>query len=156
MRSTGSTIGAGSPAAGRPKYTLRKLAGLAIDGLVSFSSSPLRMVTYLGGTAAGLAMVLAVWVLDDAIRHQSAPRGWASTLVVVLFMGALQLLSLGIIGEYIRRIFLEAKQRPSYIVAELRRHDRDQRGHDRAADEPEAPALREDRRHRVGPRRVRR
>ena len=65
--------------AGRPKYTLRKLSALAIDGLVSFSSAPLRLVTYLGLVAAGLALVLTVWVLNDAIYHRSAPPGWAST-----------------------------------------------------------------------------
>lgn len=109
-------------AAGRPKYTIRKLTGLAVDGLVSFSSYPLRLVTYLGVATTGLAIVLAAWVLNDAIGRQSAPRGWASTLVVVLFMGAIQLLSLGIIGEYVRLIFLEAKKRPTYIVEELKRH----------------------------------
>ncbi len=108
--------------AGRPKYTFRKLSGLAIDGLVSFSGYPLRLVTYLGLATTGVALVLTVWVLNDAIRHRTAPLGWASTLVVVLFMGAVQLLSLGIIGEYIRLIFLETKNRPTYIVDELKRH----------------------------------
>jgi polyisoprenyl-phosphate glycosyltransferase len=111
--------------AGRPKYTLRKLSALAIDGLVSFSSTPLRLVSYLGLVAAGLALVLTAWVLDDAIRHHTAPQGWASTMIAVLFMGAAQLLSLGVIGEYIRLIFLETKQRPTYIVGELRRHPRE-------------------------------
>jgi glycosyltransferase involved in cell wall biosynthesis len=109
---------------GRPKYTLRKLAELAIDGLVSFSSTPLRLVTYMGLTAAGLALVLTVWVLNDAIHHHTAPKGWASTMIAVLFMGAVQLLSLGVIGEYIRLIFLESKQRPTYIVDEVKRHPR--------------------------------
>ncbi len=107
--------------AGRPKYTLRKLSALAIDGLVSFSGYPLRLVTYLGAGSGALALALAAWAINDAIRHHSAPRGWASTVVVVLFMGAIQLFCLGIIGEYIRLIFLESKKRPTYVVDELKR-----------------------------------
>jgi dolichol-phosphate mannosyltransferase len=102
--------------AGRPKYTFRALLGLAVDGLVSFSSYPLRLVTYLGLSSATLALGLAVWALADAYYTHTAPRGWASTIIVVLFMGSVQLISLGIIGEYIRLIFLESKQRPTYIV----------------------------------------
>jgi dolichol-phosphate mannosyltransferase len=124
--------------AGRPKYTMRKLSGLAIDGLVSFSSSPLRLVTYLGAVSAALALVLTAWVLNDAIRHQTAPRGWASTMVVVLFMGAIQLLSLGVIGEYIRLIFLETKRRPTYLLDEVRRHPGSTRWTADAADECQA------------------
>src|SRR5260370_31408181 len=70
--------------AGRPKYTIRKLVGLAIDGLVSFSSSPLRMVTYLGVVTAGLALLLTTWVLNDAIHHHTAPPGSASPMAVAL------------------------------------------------------------------------
>jgi dolichol-phosphate mannosyltransferase len=107
--------------AGRPKYTLANLSGLAIDGLVSFSSRPLRMLTYLGIATAAVAVLLTVWVCNDALRHHTAPRGWASTMIVVLSMSSIQLLSLGIIGEYLRLIFLEAKGRPAYIVRELKR-----------------------------------
>jgi dolichol-phosphate mannosyltransferase len=124
FRQVGLAYDCPARAAGRPKYTLRKLSGLAIDGLVSFSSYPLRMVTYLGLATTGIALVLTAWVLIDAFGHQTAPQGWASTMIVVLFMGAIQLLSLGIIGEYIRLIFLEAKQRPTYIIDEVRRHQR--------------------------------
>jgi dolichol-phosphate mannosyltransferase len=106
--------------AGRPKYSLRALVGLAIDGLVSFSSHPLRLTTYVGTAVAILSLVLTAWVFLDAYVNQSAPRGWASTLVVVLFMGSVQLISLGIIGEYIRLIFLESKGRPTYVVEEYR------------------------------------
>ena len=102
--------------AGQPKYTLRKLVGLAVDGLVSFSSYPLHLVTQLGLLTALLSALMVTWVVADALYNSSTPRGWASTMVVVLFMGAIQLLSLGIIGEYVRRIFLESKGRPTYIV----------------------------------------
>jgi dolichol-phosphate mannosyltransferase len=103
--------------AGRPKYTLRALVGLAVDGLVSFSSYPLRLVTRLGIAASLLAMALVVWVLVESIaRVHYLPRGWASILVVVLFMGSVQLISLGIIGEYIRLIFIESKRRPTYVI----------------------------------------
>jgi polyisoprenyl-phosphate glycosyltransferase len=106
--------------AGKPKYTLRSLLGLATDGLISFSNYPLRLVTYLGILSAGFALLLTVWVLYDAYYRHSAPQGWASTIVIVLFMGAVQLVSLGIVGEYVRLIFLEAKQRPMYIVMNYR------------------------------------
>lgn len=106
--------------AGTSKYPLRRLVALAVDGLISFSSRPLRMVTYLGIASATAAAALMVWALIDAFSTRSAPRGWASTIVVVLFMGSIQLISLGIIGEYIRMIFLEAKQRPTYLVMKPR------------------------------------
>ena len=107
-------------ASGTPKYTLKRLIGLAIEGLISFSSYPLRLVTYLGLSIAGLAAVLLAWVLYDAFYQHSAPRGWASILVAVLFMGATQLICLGIAGEYLRLIFLEAKGRPTYVLARTR------------------------------------
>lgn len=107
-------------AAGRPKYTMRALIRLAVDGLISFSSYPLHLATYCGLAAIGMGFIVTIWVLVDAMYRQSAPRGWASTLVILMFMGAVQLLSLGIIGEYIRRIFVEAKQRPAYIIDSVR------------------------------------
>lgn len=106
--------------AGESKYTLAKLMRLAVDGLVSFSSRPLRVVTYLGLTTATIALVLTTWVVVDAVSSRTAPRGWASLIIVVLFMGSVQLLSLGVLGEYLRLIFLESKGRPSYIVREPR------------------------------------
>lgn len=105
--------------AGQPKYTFRKLVGLALDGLIGFSSYPLRLVTYLGFASAALAIALTVWVLADCLSAQTAPPGWASTIVVVLFMSAIQLLSLGILGEYVRRIFIECKGRPTYVVGSV-------------------------------------
>jgi dolichol-phosphate mannosyltransferase len=107
-------------AAGRPKYSFSALVRLAVDGLISFSSHPLRLAAYMGLATAGLAGILLVWVLYDAFLNHSAPRGWASLSVIVLFLGAMIMLFLGIIGEYIRLIFLETKQRPSYIIGEYK------------------------------------
>ena len=106
--------------AGKPKYTLGALLRLATDGLISFSSYPLRLVTQLGLLTALFAAILTFWGLADALIHHTAPRGWASLLVVMLFMGSVQLISLGIIGEYLRLIFIETKQRPTYIVDDRR------------------------------------
>ncbi|WP_165253079.1 glycosyltransferase family 2 protein [Paludisphaera soli] len=103
-------------AAGSPKYTFGRLLALAVDGLVSFSGRPLRLATYLGLTAIAVAAGLLLWIFLDAFAYGQSPAGWASTAVIVLFMGSVQLLSLGIIGEYIRLIFLETKGRPTYIV----------------------------------------
>jgi polyisoprenyl-phosphate glycosyltransferase len=107
--------------AGQPKYTLVALIGLALEGLVSFGSYPLRLgTTYLGVATAILSALMMVWVLIDALINHTAPRGWASVLGTVLFMGSVQLISLGIMGEYIRLIFLESKRRPAYIIDEYR------------------------------------
>jgi polyisoprenyl-phosphate glycosyltransferase len=111
--------------AGEPKYTFRALVRLAVDGLVSFSGYPLRLVTYFGFFSATLGMGLSVWACVDALSNQATPRGWASTMIVVLFMGSIQLISLGIIGEYIRRIFLEIKGRPTYIIRDVRKDEAD-------------------------------
>jgi glycosyltransferase involved in cell wall biosynthesis len=116
FRQVGLTYERAAREAGAPKYTFRKLVGLAVDGLVNFSSYPLHVVTYLGLASVTLAVLLTVWVLADAFYNRATPRGWASTIVVVLFMSAIQLISLGIMGEYVRRIFNECKGRPTYIV----------------------------------------
>jgi dolichol-phosphate mannosyltransferase len=94
-----------------------------MDGLISFSSAPLNLITYLGLGSCVFALGLIAWVMGRAIIGQRPPEGWASTMVVVLFFGSVQLLSLGIIGEYLRRIFLEVKGRPTYIVRDVKRHN---------------------------------
>lgn len=113
--------------AGRPKYGFGSLVMLAIDGLISFSGYPLRLATYLGLFTISIALALLVWVVSSALYNKSVPQGWASTVVTVLFMGSIQLFSLGIIGEYIRLIFLETKGRPTYVV-------RDHKGSDAAGE----------------------
>lgn len=102
--------------AGKPKYTFSALMMLAIDGLISFSNYPLRLVTRIGLLTILLSIGLTAWIFIDAFFQKTAPRGWASLIVVVLFMGSVQLISLGIVGEYIRLIFLESKGRPTYII----------------------------------------
>ncbi|HEV3164165.1 MAG TPA: glycosyltransferase family 2 protein [Isosphaeraceae bacterium] len=104
---------------GQAKYSFLDLIHLAIDGLVSFSSYPLHLVTHLGVVSLLVAFVMTVWVLVDAFTSGTSPRGWASLVVVVLFMSSIQLISLGIIGEYVRRIFIETKGRPTYIVRSI-------------------------------------
>jgi dolichol-phosphate mannosyltransferase len=108
---------------GEPKYTLRKLINLALDGLVNFSSRPLRMIAVLGLFLAFLAVAGAVFVLVQYLadwtilgynpRHQ---RGWTSLMLAVLFLASMQLVSLGVLGEYIGRLFEEIKRRPVYMV----------------------------------------
>lgn len=102
-------------AAGKPKYSFRALVRLAVDGLVGFSSAPLQVITYLGLLAGLTAMALTLWVVWDAFTTRSAPKGWASTIIVVLFMSAIQMINQGIMGAYIRRLFLEVKGRPTYV-----------------------------------------
>ncbi len=113
-------------AAGVPQYTFRKLLKLAADGLVSFSSVPLKMVTRAAIAAFLLAGMLSMWVMVVTIKEwnldpnlNKTPRGWASTAIIVLIMGSLQLLSLGIIGEYLSRIFIEVKGRPTFLIGSI-------------------------------------
>ena len=108
-------------AAGKPKYSFSSLIVLAIDGLINFSSYPLRLVALLGFVTICVALVLLAWVISSALYNHTVPQGWASTLVTVLFMGSIQLFTLGIIGEYIRLI-LETKGRPTYIVRDKPAH----------------------------------
>jgi polyisoprenyl-phosphate glycosyltransferase len=102
--------------AGRTKYPLRRMLGLATDGIVSFSVVPLRLVTLTGFVSAGLAFLGIVYSLCVRLFTHSWVRGWAISFIGMLFMAGVQLLSLGILGEYIGRIYTESKQRPLYIL----------------------------------------
>jgi dolichol-phosphate mannosyltransferase len=110
--------------AGVPQYTFKSLVKLAMDGLVSFSSTPLRFVTRLGALSAAGAMLLAMWVIAVSIHKwmdpkDNTPQGWASLACLILLMSSVQLLSLGIIGEYLARIFQEVKGRPTFLIARI-------------------------------------
>jgi dolichol-phosphate mannosyltransferase len=102
--------------AGAPKYTLRKLVRLAVSGYVGFSVAPLRLATWLGFAAAVVGFLLALWAVVTQLLAIPAPRGWASTMATVLFLGGVQLLVLGVIGEYLGRVYDEVRGRPRYIV----------------------------------------
>ncbi|HIK13747.1 MAG TPA: glycosyltransferase family 2 protein [Leptolyngbyaceae cyanobacterium M33_DOE_097] len=105
---------------GEIKYTFRKSLKLAITGLVSFSTVPLRISTYLGLFSAGLALVMAALVIYWRITSpESRLTGYAIIAAAVFFLGAVQLFSIGILGEYIGRIYEEVKQRPLYTLAEV-------------------------------------
>ena len=104
-------------AAGEPKYTFRKSLSLGLNAILSFSKVPLRLGTYLGFIVSGLSFLLALaFIAMRLIGVQVMVRGWASTIVLVLFLGGVQLLTLGIIGEYLSRIYDEVKQRPLYVI----------------------------------------
>jgi len=104
--------------AGETKYPLKKMLKLALNAITGFSYFPLQVATYIGFISAGLS-ILAIPVVI-ILRLISAPQltGQATTLIMVLFLGGVQLISIGIIGEYIGRIYDEVKGRPLYIVAE--------------------------------------
>ena len=106
--------------AGEVKYTYKKLFGLALNGLVSFSKLPLRISTYIGLIAAAGSIIMAFLVLYWRIfQPDSQFTGFATILIAVFFLGAVQLISIGIIGEYIGKIYEEVKHRPLYTLKEL-------------------------------------
>jgi dolichol-phosphate mannosyltransferase len=102
--------------AGRTKYTWRSLTRLALDGLFGFSRLPLAIITCLGLLLGSTALLLTWWILWRWWSEKATPGGWSITMVAVLFCSAVQLAGLGILGEYIRRIFVEVKGRPTYLV----------------------------------------
>jgi dolichol-phosphate mannosyltransferase len=104
--------------AGETKYPMKRMLKLAFDGIFSLSKAPLRLAVYFGFICAGLSFLLGIFfVIERLIGRAEMVRGWASIIVVVLFLGGIQLICLGAIGEYIGRTYDEAKQRPFYIVA---------------------------------------
>ncbi|MBC6612967.1 glycosyltransferase family 2 protein [Hymenobacter sp. BT507] len=103
---------------GKTKYTLRKMVKLAFNGVTSFSVRPLHLATLAGAVVSALAFSYALYALYILLFTNDAVPGWTSTLVSVLFIGGIQLLVLGIMGEYLGRLFVQSKQRPPYLVSE--------------------------------------
>lgn len=101
---------------GQTKYSFPRMLRLALDGITSFSSAPLRIATYLGVVTTFFSFAYIVYAVYIRVFTDHAIAGWTSVLVSVLFIGGVQLISLGIIGEYVSRIFDETKGRPLYIL----------------------------------------
>jgi glycosyltransferase involved in cell wall biosynthesis len=102
--------------AGQSKYPLRRMLALALNGVTSFSAAPLRVAAGLGMLAFLLSLGMTIWVLWIRFFADSAVPGWASTVIPMYFLGGVQLLSIGIVGEYLARVFTEVKQRPRYFI----------------------------------------
>lgn len=122
-RQTGVRYERAARNAGQPKYTFRALVRLAMDGLVGFSGFPLALIGYAGFVTFALALLACGWLAIHSLSRWEMPAGWSLTLAAVLGVGGANLLGLGIIGQYLRRIFLEAKGRPTYIVGALRQKE---------------------------------
>jgi glycosyltransferase involved in cell wall biosynthesis len=101
---------------GTTKWNYWRLWNFALDGIFSFSTVPIRIWTYVGALIASVSLLYALWIVATTLILGLDVPGYASLITAILFMGGVQLISLGIIGEYIARIFLETKERPIYIV----------------------------------------
>lgn len=102
--------------AGRSNFGLWKLWNFALEGITSFSTAPLRVATYFGLLTAIFAFLFAVWIIVKAALYGDRVAGWPTMMVVILFLGGIQLIALGLIGEYLGRLYDESKQRPLYLV----------------------------------------
>lgn len=102
--------------AGESKYPLSKMLALAWQGITSFSTTPLRMITGLGFLISGGSIVFSAWALGVRLFTDQAIPGWASTVIPIYLIGGIQLLSLGVIGEYLGKVYTETKGRPRYFV----------------------------------------
>lgn len=108
-------------AAGSSKFSGWRLWNLAIEGITSFSTAPLRLWTYVGCLIAALAFAYGSYIIAITLLFGASVPGYASLLSVVLFMGGVQLIGIGILGEYIGRTYIETKQRPLYVVRNVHR-----------------------------------
>lgn len=105
--------------AGESKYPLKKMLGLAMDGITSFSIVPLRMISMLGFLVSLFSVVMVGWVVYGKVFMNSAIPGWASSVIPIYILGGIQLLSIGVLGEYISKIYLETKRRPRYLIEKV-------------------------------------
>lgn len=107
--------------AGSSKYPVRKMLALALNGITSFSAVPLRFIGALGGIVSVLSMLMTVWVIVIKIFTDRALPGWTSTTLPIYALGGIQLLSMGVLGEYVAKIYLETKRRPRFHIERVER-----------------------------------
>ena len=103
--------------AGESHYPLRKMLALAFDGITSLSIKPIRIITGLGIAISGISFLLIIYTLVSYFSGNTVP-GWSSSLIATCLLGGIQLISLGVIGEYVGKIYLETKQRPRFIISQ--------------------------------------
>jgi dolichol-phosphate mannosyltransferase len=116
FRQTGIDVGRAAREAGETKYSMRKLVGLALDGIFSFSVMPLRAATWIGAATMGTSALFAAYSLIAKLLGDRSPPGFTALILAVTFLAGVQLLFLGVIGEYVGRIYQQVKQRPHYVV----------------------------------------
>jgi glycosyltransferase involved in cell wall biosynthesis len=102
--------------AGESKYPLGKMLSFAWQGVTSFSTAPLRMITVVGFVVSLISLILAIWALFTSLFLKNTFPGWASTVIPMYFLGGIQLFSLGIIGQYVSKIYMETKARPRFHI----------------------------------------
>jgi glycosyltransferase involved in cell wall biosynthesis len=105
--------------AGESKYPLKKMLALAVDGITSFSAYPLRLIAGLGFTIFLFSIFISCWVFYTLFFTDSAIPGWASSVLPMYLLGGIQLLSIGVVGEYVGKIYMESKQRPRYVIEKV-------------------------------------
>jgi glycosyltransferase involved in cell wall biosynthesis len=105
--------------AGESKYPLSRMLELAVDGITSFSVIPLRLISVLGLIVFFISVIMVVWVIYGHFIMRSTLPGWASSVIPIYFLGGIQLLCFGIVGEYVAKIYLETKRRPRYFIEQI-------------------------------------
>ena len=117
FKSTGVYYERNERIAGKSHYPLSKMLALALDGITSLSVKPIKLIMGFGLVIAALSFVGIIWAVITAIMGLTV-AGWASTVCIICFLSGIQLISIGVIGEYIGKIYLEVKARPRYIISE--------------------------------------
>lgn len=119
--------------AGESRFNVRNLSSLALAGIISFSDIPLRIWSLIGFFVAFVSLIYAGWIVTETLLFGTDVAGWATLVVAVTFLGGLQLMSIGVLGEYIGSIFNEVKQRPRYLIAQKHGFDTEEKKTDKSA-----------------------